>query len=289
MNISALVHAVWLHSGRQLTLYTLVLDPHPIASSKPQSEVTEAPVVRSLFISFAESLSAAELPAFRGAIGKAVGPEAVLFHQHEPDGRLRYQYPLIQYRLYDGRPALFWLHDGVEAAQLFLQRPDWELNLGGQPVAFTLADMRVRQHYLRILPEHELALCYRVRQWLPFNQENYEHWQQESSLAARYGLLEKLLVGHMLAFAAGVDWFVPTPIKVALTHVRPVRGGWVKGQSRVAFDVEFRTNVVLPEAIGLGRNVSLGYGVVQTLRSPAPRRPRRGPASTADTFDPTAE
>ena len=34
----------------------------------------------------------------------------------------------------------------------------------------------------------------------------------------------------------------------------------------MAFDVEFKTNMSIPEFIGLGKNASLGYGIVTIIR-----------------------
>ncbi len=256
----------------------------PLPNPAPaHADAAAAPVVRSLLLRFAQPLAAVELPAFRGAIAATVDAEAVLFHQHLPDGSLRYAYPLIQYRVVGGQAALFCVQEGVEAAQLLLQRPAWDLTLGGQLLTLTLADVRVRQHRLLLLPADEPpTLRYRLRQWLPFNADTYAAWQAEPGLAGQYALLERLLVGHVLAFASGVNWYVPGPVRVALTAVREMRGVVVKGVRRVAFDVELVTNVVLPDHIGLGRHVSLGFGVLERARPALPPRSTRPSSFSAD-------
>lgn len=63
---------------------------------------------RILVVTFANDLPAHDLSLFRGAVISTVGQEHVLFHNHQGD-KLRYSYPLVQYKRIGGKAALVCL------------------------------------------------------------------------------------------------------------------------------------------------------------------------------------
>jgi hypothetical protein len=78
--------------------------------------------------------------------------------------------------------------------------------------------------------------------------------------------LERILTGNILSFAKGVTLNIDKSLNISI--IRIIRGKQVsfKGVKLIALNVEFRSNFFLPNHIGLGKGVSLGFGTVREKR-----------------------
>ena len=77
--------------------------------------------VRVLTIKFANPLRHQQVPEFRGAVIAALDQKRLLFHNHDEQG-LRYAYPLIQYKVLDGKAAIVATGEGALYANIILQK-----------------------------------------------------------------------------------------------------------------------------------------------------------------------
>lgn len=235
---------------------------HPLPSAgSPHPQMPDSPVSVSfqiLRVGFSGEIQAYEVPAFRGAIAGKVGDGHVLFHQHEADG-LRYKYPLIQYKRFGKSPAIVCLSEGVDEIHHYFQQPDWRISLSGRTLDMQVKRLELRTHTLALTPETH---AYHLEDWLPFNAENYREYQQLGTLAARVAFLEKKLAGNILSFAKNLGWYVPGQIVAEIVDLGNFQPVIYKGVRLMRVSVWFRSNVLLPESIGLGGKVSVGFGVV---------------------------
>lgn len=109
---------------------------------------------------------------------------------------------------------------------------------------------------------------YGLRRWLPFNSENYQRYCSIQNLSDRIEMLERIVIGNVLSMAGGLNMFVDKRIVAKITSIREYpRTIQFKGVKMVAFDVNFLTNIELPENVGLGKGCSIGFGVVEKLRN----------------------
>jgi hypothetical protein len=83
---------------------------------------------------------------------------------------------------------------------------------------------------------------------------------------SRLALLESILKGNILSFAKGIGWDIDREISLRIDTIEKVRPVTFKEQKVLAFDVTFRTNVFLPDYLGLGKGVSLGFGTVRQMK-----------------------
>lgn len=218
--------------------------------------------LRLMTVRFDMPLRRAEVTAFRGAVIAAAGREHTMFHNHMGEG-YAYRYPLIQYRTFGGRAALICLNEGVEEVQaLFNGRflAD-DVVLGGDnrgPVG--VEDIRVRE---LCLSELDTPVGYHLHDWLPLNQTNYREWQLLDTEQMRLDKLEAVLTGNIISFAKGVGWQIGRYFKVTIdpesVFSRPCRH---KGQTLMAFSLDFAVDLFLPAGIGLGKGAALNHGVV---------------------------
>ena len=212
--------------------------------------------LRLLHIQFEGELAPHEVPAFRGAVAAKAGHEHVLFHNHEGE-RLRYGYPLIQYKSHRRRPALLCLGEGVDEIHHFFSQPDWTLTLSGRQLSMRIERMELQSLPLAVSPE---LSAYHLRRWVGLNQRSWPEYRALPDPSAQRAYLQKKLLGNLLSFAKGVGWYIPEQLQVEITQLtgpQPVR---FKGVHLATFDLAFRANLKLPPELGLGGKVSFGFG-----------------------------
>lgn len=214
-------------------------------------------LVKVLSITFNHSIYSRQLPQWRGAFVEMAGLEDDFFHNHEGEGKYHYRYPLIQYRMWRGKASVTAFNEGVAAIQQALSDNTWEVNWEGKPVPLSIEDMRMHEHYLRMLANPKQ---YQLFKWLALNQENYERWRQCKNLAERVTLLENILTGQILGFCDAMGWRLPERLEVNLQYLSFMQKVKFHGNPMLAFNATYDANVLLPSGLALGKAVSHGFG-----------------------------
>lgn len=217
---------------------------------------------------FNARIAAHETPAFRGAIIQKVGLDRDIYHNHDNNAnsnkQYHYRYPLVQYRRDRNRPALVFIGQGiVEAGHLFAQ-PDWTLTFAGRTQAMSIADLQVRQHSFGVTPNE--YRYYTVHRWQALNDANYQRYNQTDDLAARIQMLQQILTGHIISFAKGINYQLEQRFDLCITDILSTRINHYEGVKVQTFEARFKTNLLLPPFIALGKGVSLGFGEVRRWR-----------------------
>jgi hypothetical protein len=215
--------------------------------------------IKILRVTFDDKIKMSEIPSFRGAVIEKVGRESLLFHNHQGDG-FRYSYPLIQYKQFGGHAAIVCLGEGVIEIHALFNQEDWSLQTHSRALSMQMRTMRMEDALL-LVSENEL-FEYEIWNWLALNQESFLPYQSLETEAEKKDFLRKKLVGNILSFAKGVDWHIDKPIEMEILQFEDGNRMGVKGIKAVGFKLRFRTNVALPNGIGLGKNVSLGFGTI---------------------------
>lgn len=237
--------------------------------------------IHTLSITFSLPLIPSDLPKFRGAVADSAGWEEDLFHNHAPvqvvpqavevtagdepqpvekatlKDSFVYRYPLIHYRVKDGKASIFAINEGVKAVRKWLFQQDGQLRMGGQMLPLLVDDMRERRHDLKMIKGRRY---YRLLDYLPLNNENYHRWQEASNYLERVQILQDCLTGHLLGFATAMECRLPERLEVDLMLLRDMRQVILHGKPRLAFHLVMKTNLVLPAEIALGKGISHGYG-----------------------------
>jgi hypothetical protein len=219
---------------------------------------------RMVIVTFTNKIEPWEVSKFRGGIIAKVGLEHDWFHNHNNQNtdnqpKFHYRYPLIQYRYYQGHPQLICIQQGVEEVQQLFSKSDWEIRIGNR-----IEKLGIKELNLRAV---EVALTdnlyhYQLQHWLPFNPKNYEHYQALEYQTDRIQFLEKILTGHILAFANGIGWQITAPLNVRIERVVKHKFVSYKDAKMMAFNLDFAVNARLPFEAALGQGVSLGFGLL---------------------------
>ncbi len=218
--------------------------------------------IPTLLIQFENELALSELPLFRGAVASKVPPRFVLFHNHKGDA-LRYRYPLIQYKRISGKAAILCLGEGTEEITEFFEAGDVDFRIGNREEVYRVANLAAGQWLLQVW---DTEFTYTLRKWLPFNSENYAAYRQLTGLAERATMLEHILTGNFLSMCTGLGVHIEKRIACSITALSEPRLYRFKGVRMQGIDVTFRTNLYLPDYVGLGKGVSHGFGMVHGMR-----------------------
>jgi hypothetical protein len=220
---------------------------------------------------FGRGLSVGEATLLRGFFGRAFVDE-VLLHHHEADGRLRYAYPKVQFKVLDCTAHLIGIGDGATlVARLWTEIDQTRLGSEVLPVLEAGLIRRAEQ-----VGETADAVRYRLRTpWLGLNQENHAKYLATASADDRRALLERALVGNCLSLAKGFGHWVKGRVTADCAGLRPVDAG-LKGVAMIGFTGTFGVNFHIPEHAGLGKSVSRGFGTVERVIGRS--KPDGGPA-----------
>lgn len=218
--------------------------------------------IKELVIRFNNPIAHDEIPLFRGAIANAREDMNLLFHNHLKDGRFRYSYPLIQYKRIDQKAAIVCLEEGTDAIGQFFGACNFDVTLGDRRIKLEVESIKPYQHLVQV---EDNKFAYSICHWLPLNPKNYEAYCKEESLASRYAMLERILAANIVSFVKGLGMDIDGRIVTYITQLDKPRLYPFKNVKLMSFDAEFKTNISLPNFIGLGKSVSIGNGRVETI------------------------
>ena len=188
--------------------------------------------------------------------------EDVLFHHHKKNGQYRYAYPLIQYKIAEGEPVTIGLKRGAELLLRSFLEVD-KLKLGDTKYDDLKRELTIKDKQISI--EDDLIYEYKfLTPWLGLNQQNYKCYVdkiQDQTFYQRQDFLSQILIGNILAFAKGIDWWIEDEVKViSKLEEKEVK---FKDQLMVGFEGKIKTNVCLPDYIGLGKATARGFGALK--------------------------
>lgn len=204
-----------------------------------------------------------EIPSFRGAV-MALADNNPLYHNHTDDAGFQFRYPLVQYKVLDEHPALVGIDEGADSLEsLFRIGEEHELQIGRTRRIFLVTD---KSSTFFLADETAPGIFrYFIRNWLPFNRDNYQAWMDMPSLARRVSLLDSILCGNILTLYKAFGVFFDREVHAIVVDMSPSRNVTYKGVKMLAFDVMVETDSALPVHCGIGKGVSHGFGVVEEL------------------------
>lgn len=215
---------------------------------------------RVLVVRYENQIAQNEVPLFRGAvIGSMQGTANGLYHNHTDDSVV-YRYPKVQYKRINKSAAIVAVDEGADVIGQFLSSADACMSIGERKETFVVKDIRADQY---LVQEWDSTFEYYLRKWLPLNSENYKEYVNIEVVSEKVFFLERILIGNIISFAKGIGVTLKPNIECKLTSMTAPRLQKYKGVKMMAFDVCFKTNVLLPDYIGIGKGVSLGFGIIK--------------------------
>ena len=222
------------------------------------------PNIPVLIIRFKNELQRYEVPSFRGAIIKSTSKSSdnLLFHNHDGD-KLRYSYPLIQYKTIQHKAAIVCLKEGTEQIGNFFANNQSTISLSTRQLDLEIDKISTVNYNVQLWND---TFYYRINQWQALNAENYAKYQSLEGVVAKCAFLEKILIGNILSFLKGVGIYLDDQLVCEITSISTPQLIAVKNIKVNCFDIEFKTNISLPDYIGIGKHSSLGFGILTHIK-----------------------
>jgi len=221
------------------------------------------PKIKYLRIRFDQNIFPSDIHRFRAAVIEKTQRKSSLFHNHNGNDQFEYRYPLIQYKVTNKKASLICLEEGTdEIHQLFLQK-DLNLRVGSNIAEYKVEDISLNQF---LVQTWNSTFEYSLLNWLPLNQENHKKFiALEDNLPEQVKILERTLLGHILAFATGIGWKVEEKIIADIIDVKEMKLLPFKSHKMLSISLSFRSNITFPDYIALGKGGSVGFGIVKAI------------------------
>ena len=214
-----------------------------------------------LIVQFANEITPQEIQLFRGAVIASLNEKDILFHNHTEDGVV-YRYPRIQYKRIHKKAAIVCVKEGIKSIGELFCAGDYQYKIGEREVDMQIESINTYQCDIDFC---EVPMRYRILNWLPLNSENYKEYQEIEGMAQRITFLEEKLIGNLLSFFTEIGFRAEQQIELHITDITGQRLAHYKGVKLMAFDIEFKVNLTLPQYIGLGKSVSVGFGTLTKI------------------------
>lgn len=211
-------------------------------------------------IIFGSAKKIKRISSFRGAIISSIGRDNTLFHNHNGESVI-YAYPLIQYKQIKDNPIILGINEGAkEISEIWSIGDRIELNIDKE--YYPLLVSKVESFFYAPEISCVASQTYIIRNWLPFNQTNYQKYKSLKDIHEKINLLSKLMIGNILSLLKGLGYWIDDTIIVEIVEVLRSSTIKYKGVELVSFDIKINTNITLPHHCGIGKGSSKGYGII---------------------------
>lgn len=217
---------------------------------------------RYLKIVFDKHFNSYDIPKLRASIIEKTKRESDLFHNHIDDNKYIYRYPLIQYKIQNKKPCLVCLKEATEDIHYLLKERDFNFNINGKKYNFEIEDVRLR--YVNI-QTWDKEFRYNLHNYIALNQENYEIYKQIDSLAEKINFLEEKLNNHIKTFAKEMNAYMPVDLSARILEIKSEKYIEYKKVFHLTFSLNFKSNLYIPNYVGIGKGTSIGFGIVKKL------------------------
>ena len=168
--------------------------------------------------------------------------------------------PFFRGAVIASKAAVMGVGKGIEAISQLLSAGDFHYQIGNEKVGMQI--QAVNAYDNEIVLTENADNRYRIQNWLPLNTDNYKQYQETDNMVDRIHILERVLIGNILSFLKGVGIHMEDQIVLSITNITNQHAVTYKNVKLMGFDIEFKTNITFPQYIGIGKNASVGCGII---------------------------
>ena len=183
--------------------------------------------------------------------------EGSLLHNHGVEGKDIYRYPLVQYKVLQNHPVVVALEEGIDVLYPLVMERETLLLAGREyPCGHTEIEWKETE-----IGDTDQIFHYSFRTpWFGLNQNNFARYSRATD-NEKQELLKHILIGNILSLSKGLGVKVERQLKLQ-TDLQPVSVSF-KRETVLGFYGSFSVNYRIPNALGLGKSVSRGFGTVE--------------------------
>lgn len=142
-----------------------------------------------------------------------------------------------------------------------LTRDQAELGAGESTCRITARDPAIRPEPFGVV---DTVTPYEfLTPWLALNQQNAKKFYDLNGKPPRDAFMQKLLTAQLNTLAKSLDYEITVPI-TCTAKVRFKRER-IDRENVMVFLGKFRTNLTIPDFLGIGQSVSQGYGTIKRI------------------------
>mgnify|MGYP001566123488 CR=1 FL=1 len=197
----------------------------------------------------------------RGYFGRRF-EEYVLMHHHTRENEFIYHYPLVQYKILNGKSMVLGIGVGADVLnKIYKEISAIEMNgdkyeIYEKVIYFENINFGLNSAYITYSF---------LTTWLALNERNYEQYQKLDNWAKKKEFLAKIIIGNIISMSKGLGYTVPEPIKANIIKLKEINTS-LKGTPMLGFLGTFSVNFEIPDYWGIGKSVSRGFGTVKRVK-----------------------
>ncbi len=185
--------------------------------------------------------------------------EYAVLHQGDAAGFI-HRYPVLQYKEIKGGLLIVGISQGADC--LFQLTHDGTMVGTGDSACRIIArDPAIRSEPFGIA---DTVFTYEfLSPWLALNQQHAKKFYDLKGKPERDAFMQKLLTAQLNTLAKSLDYEIAAPITCE-PKVR-FRRDRIGRENVMVFLGKFRTNLGIPDYLGIGQSVSQGYGTIKRI------------------------
>jgi hypothetical protein len=198
------------------------------------------------------------LPEFRSALTRQLVKTPAL--PADAGEHTIHRYPALHCKQVKGELKVMGIFQGARfLRQITYGNP--ELEAGDMACTITSRDPDIREEVFGI--DGEMHTCEFLTPWLALNQQYAKKFYDLSGKPARDAFMQRILLSHLNSLAKSLDYQPPEPL-TCTAKVKFMRER-IDRENVIVFLGKFSTNLRIPDYLGIGQSVSLGYGTVRAV------------------------
>jgi len=223
--------------------------------------------LRSMLVVFPEIKIGKNILKFRSFVNHQISHSDNLFHNHATErNSVIYRYPLIQYRSHNGMAAMFGIEDGYNSLNDLLEN-----HLDMFPPKFQTFERKENRTKLELIAG---SRTYQLHDWLGLNTTRNKDksllvrekiFEELNTLEEKREMIRAILQSQLLAFCREMG--VELPLGQLWTKILDFKSTGkhaIVSQTGTSyftgFQIQYQTNLNLPNYIAFGKAVSKGFG-----------------------------
>ena len=177
-----------------------------------------------------------------------------------------YCYPVVQFKRINGYATIICIGEGTESIGGFFSSANERINPGEKKAALEIETVKAEK---TLIQTWESNFTYTIRKYLPLSNDSYAEYQKIDEINGSYAFIAQILKANISLFAKSIGIHLDREISCIIRELEEKAKAKVKYKNHtfVSFDLKFKTNVSLPNYIGLGIGVSHGFGTVARVKN----------------------
>ena len=175
-------------------------------------------------------------------------------------GSFIHRYPALQCKMIKNALMVVGINEGADVLER-ISRSRQKILPGEITCSIVARDTGIREEPFGIsgiMTTYEF-----LTPWLALNQQNTKKFYELEGKPERDAFLMKILSGGLLILSKSLGYQPPGPV-ICEEKVR-FRKDWIDNKSVMVFVGKFRTNLRIPDYLGMGQSISLGFGTVRQI------------------------